>query len=42
MHLHAEVRIDDGFLGAGLDPITVRALYEQLYGPEEPEAQASE
>jgi murein DD-endopeptidase MepM/ murein hydrolase activator NlpD len=32
MHLHAEVRIGDSFLGAGLPPETVRALYQQLFG----------
>ena len=32
MHLHAEVRIEDSFLGAGLPPGEVRALYRKLYG----------
>lgn len=32
MHLHAEVRIGDSFLGAGLDPAVVRSLYLQLFG----------
>jgi len=32
LHLHAEVRIGDGFLGQDLDPITVRALYTRLFG----------
>ncbi len=33
LHLHAEVRVGDSFLGAGLPPAEVRALYERLYGP---------
>ncbi|MDA0352394.1 MAG: M23 family peptidase [Chloroflexi bacterium] len=33
LHLHAEVRIGESFLGDGLDPVTVRALYEQLFTP---------
>jgi murein DD-endopeptidase MepM/ murein hydrolase activator NlpD len=33
MHLHAEVRIDDGFLGAGLPPDEVRALWQRLFDP---------
>ena len=32
MHLHAEVRIGDSFLGEGLEPDVVRALYQQLFG----------
>ncbi len=32
MHLHAEVRIGDSFLGAGLAPAVVRGQYEQLFG----------
>lgn len=32
MHLHAEVRIGDSFLGAGLPPDVVRSLYSQLFG----------
>jgi murein DD-endopeptidase MepM/ murein hydrolase activator NlpD len=32
MHLHAEVRIGDSFLGAGLPPDVVRGLYSQLFG----------
>ena len=32
MHLHAEVRIEDSFLGDGLPPGEVRALYRKLYG----------
>ncbi len=35
MHLHAEVRIDDGFLGAGLPPAEVRALWQRLFSPAE-------
>lgn len=31
MHLHAEVRVGDSFLGAGLPPDAVRALYGQLF-----------
>ena len=33
MHLHAEVRIDDGFLGRGLPPDEVRRLWERLFTP---------
>lgn len=32
MHLHAEVRIGDSFLGAGLPPEAVHHLYGQLFG----------
>ena len=32
MHLHAEVRIADSFLGDGLPPGEVRRLYERLFG----------
>ena len=32
LHLHAEVRIDDSFLGDGLPPGEVRALYRKLFG----------
>jgi murein DD-endopeptidase MepM/ murein hydrolase activator NlpD len=32
MHLHAEVRIGDSFLGAGLAPDVVRGVYGQLFG----------
>jgi murein DD-endopeptidase MepM/ murein hydrolase activator NlpD len=32
IHLHAEVRIGDGFLGQNLDPASVRALYARLFG----------
>ena len=32
MHLHAEVRIGDSFLGSGLPPAEVRALYVKLFG----------
>lgn len=33
MHLHAEVRIDESFLGAGLPAAEVRALYERAFAP---------
>ena len=33
LHLHAEVRIDESFLGAGLPPSEVRALYGRLFAP---------
>ncbi len=33
IHLHWELRIGDGFLGAGLPPDQVRALYEGLFQP---------
>ena len=33
LHLHFEVRIGESFLGDGLDPATVRALYEQAFSP---------
>ena len=33
MHLHAEVRIDDGFVGEGLPPDEVRRLWERLFSP---------
>jgi murein DD-endopeptidase MepM/ murein hydrolase activator NlpD len=32
IHLHFEVRVDDSFLGEGLPPDEVRALYEALFG----------
>lgn len=32
MHLHAEVRIGDTFLGEGVEPAVVRSLYLQLFG----------
>jgi len=32
LHLHAEVRAGESFLGAGLPPAEVRALYERLFG----------
>lgn len=32
MHLHAEVRIGDTFLGEGVEPSVVRSLYLQLFG----------
>jgi murein DD-endopeptidase MepM/ murein hydrolase activator NlpD len=31
MHLHAEVRLDDSFLGSNLPPADVRSLYQQLF-----------
>ncbi len=31
LHLHAEIRVGESFLGEGLDPVTVRALYEHLF-----------
>lgn len=31
LHLHFEVRTGDSFLGSGLPPATVRALYERLF-----------
>ena len=37
-HLHAGVRVGDSFLGDGLPPLEVRALYETLFGPEAGEA----
>lgn len=33
IHLHWELRAGDGFLGAGLPPDQVRALYEGLFQP---------
>lgn len=33
LHLHWEVRIGDSYLGAGLDPDEVRALYQRLIEP---------
>ena len=39
MHLHAEVRVGDGFLGEGLPPDEVRRLWERLFGPAESAAQ---
>ncbi|MGE3962353.1 MAG: M23 family metallopeptidase [Dehalococcoidia bacterium] len=30
LHLHWEVRVEDSFLGAGMDPETVRSLYARL------------
>lgn len=33
LHLHFEVRVGDSFLGSGLPPATVRALYERLFAP---------
>jgi peptidoglycan LD-endopeptidase LytH len=32
-HLHFEVRVGESFLGAGLPPGEVRALYRTLFGP---------
>ena len=34
MHVHAEVRVGDSFLGKDLPPAQVRALYERLFTPE--------
>jgi murein DD-endopeptidase MepM/ murein hydrolase activator NlpD len=34
VHLHAEVRIGDSFLGSGLSEGEVRILYERLFSPE--------
>ena len=39
MHLHAEVRVGDGFLGEGLPPNEVQRLWERLFGPAESAAQ---
>ena len=33
MHLHAEIRIGESFIGAGLPPDEVRVLYERVFGP---------
>lgn len=33
MHLHFEIRVGDGYLGQGLAPEEVRALYEEAFGP---------
>ena len=33
MHLHFEIRVGDGYLGQGLAPEEVRALYEKAFGP---------
>jgi murein DD-endopeptidase MepM/ murein hydrolase activator NlpD len=33
IHLHWEVRVDDSYLGAGLPPDQVRAIYERLLAP---------
>ena len=41
-HVHVEVRVGDGFLGAELGVLEVRALYERLFGPEEPLTATSE
>ena len=38
MHLHAEVRIGQSFLGSGLPPGEVRALYRKLFGLDEAES----
>ncbi|MQC18615.1 MAG: M23 family peptidase [Chloroflexi bacterium] len=35
LHLHWEVRVGDGFLGAGLDPEEVRGLFVRLFQPAE-------
>jgi murein DD-endopeptidase MepM/ murein hydrolase activator NlpD len=34
-HLHLEVRVGDSFLGAGLSPDVVRALYERVFAIDE-------
>jgi murein DD-endopeptidase MepM/ murein hydrolase activator NlpD len=34
VHLHAEVRVGDSFLGAGLEVTEVKVLYDRLFGPE--------
>jgi len=34
-HLHFEIRVGDGYLGQGLPPAEVRALYEAAFAPEE-------
>ena len=41
-HVHVEVRVGDGFLGAERGAPEVRALYERLFGPEEPPTATSE
>jgi murein DD-endopeptidase MepM/ murein hydrolase activator NlpD len=33
LHLHAEVRVGDSFLGDGLEPSEVRRLYTRLFSP---------
>ena len=33
MHVHAEIRIEESFLGAGLPAAEVRALYERAFAP---------
>jgi murein DD-endopeptidase MepM/ murein hydrolase activator NlpD len=33
MHLHAEIRIGESFIGDGLLPDEVRVLYERVFGP---------
>ncbi|MYA18925.1 MAG: peptidoglycan DD-metalloendopeptidase family protein [Chloroflexi bacterium] len=38
LHLHAEVRIGQSFLGAGLPPGEVRALYRKLFGLDDAES----
>ena len=35
VHLHFEIRIGDGYLGAGLDAETVRSLYEAAFVPDQ-------
>ncbi len=32
IHLHFEIRVDKSYLGAGLDPLATRNLYEQVFG----------
>ncbi len=38
LHLHAEVRIGESFLGSGLPPGEVRALYRKLFGLDDAES----
>jgi murein DD-endopeptidase MepM/ murein hydrolase activator NlpD len=33
LHLHAEIRVGESFLGADLPPEEVRALYARLFEP---------
>ena len=32
LHLHFEIRVGDGYLGQGLDPLAARALYLNAFG----------
>ena len=32
IHLHFEIRVGDSYLGAGLDPLETRNIYEQVFG----------